>query len=408
MRTQCLSTSPGPLHIEFDHACEGALVTGADYRALGIVRSLGRRKIPVWVLKQDGQLVGATSRYASRSLSCPPSEDDQRQLDFLLALATREGINGWALFPTSDEAVTLIGRHHQLLRHYYRLTTPPWDVLQWGCDKRLLSSLARALGVDQPWIFCPRSHEDLATVECPFPVILKPAMRLGFNRLHRDKAWRVEDRASLLARYQKACKLLPPEMLMVQEVVPGWGESQFSYAALCQDGCPLASIVAKRTRQFPMDFGRFSTYVETVEEPQVVEPAVRLLAAMRLTGLVEIEFKRDSRDGKFKILDLNPRVWGWHTLGARAGVDFPYLAWLLVKGGPVPEVRARAGERWIRTGMDLLMAIQEILKGRLSEQLCKIAARFSGTRIPRLGRPHAGTPRPAPLREYGHWPPYQR
>src|SRR5262249_50950766 len=156
------------------------------------------RKIPVWVLKQDGQLVGATSRYASRSLSCPPSEDDQRQLDFLLALATREGINGWALFPTSDEAVTLIGRHHQLLRHYYRLTTPPWDGLRWGCDKRLLSSLARALGVDQPWTFCPRSHEELATVEYPFPVILKPAMRMGFNRLNRDKAWRVEDRASLL------------------------------------------------------------------------------------------------------------------------------------------------------------------------------------------------------------------
>src|SRR5262249_8196788 len=159
------------------------------------------------------------------------------QLDFLLALATREGINGWALFPTSDEAVTLISRHHQLLRHYYRLTTPPWDRLQWGCDKRLLSKLARTVGVDQPWTFCPQNHEELAAVECPFPVILKPAMRLGFNRLNRDKAWRVEDRASLLARYQEACKLLPPDMLMVQELVPGWGESQFSYAALCRDGC---------------------------------------------------------------------------------------------------------------------------------------------------------------------------
>jgi len=141
----------------------------------------------------------------------------------------------------------------------------------------------------------------------------------------------------LLARYDEACKLVAPEMLMVQEVLPGWGESQFSYAALCRDGCPLASIVARRTRQFPMDFGRFSTYVETVEEPQVVELGVRFLAAMRFTGLVEIEFKRDSRDGKFKVLDMNPRVWGWHTLCGRAGVDFPYLTWLLVRGEPVPE-----------------------------------------------------------------------
>ena len=365
-QTLTLSEPASTLCSKVSEACQGALVIGGDYRGLGIVRSLGRRKIPVWVLEHDGQRVGATSRYALRSLSCPPSEDDQRQLDFLVDLATREGITGWALFPTSDEAVTLVARHHQLLGYYYRLTTPPWDALKWGCDKRLLSSLAKALDIAQPWTFCPRSRHEIATLECPFPVILKPAMRLGFNRLNRDKAWRVEDRASLLAGYEEACELVDPEMLMVQEVLPGWGESQFSYAAVCRDGLPLASIVARRTRQFPMDFGRFSTYVETVEEPLVVEPAVRLLSALRLTGLVEVEFKRDSRDGKFKVLDLNPRVWGWHTLGARAGVDFPYLAWLLVNGEAVPEVRARAGERWIRMGADLAMAVHEILNGRLS------------------------------------------
>src|SRR5438309_7961024 len=71
-------------------ACEGALVTGADYRGLGIVRSLGRQGIPVWVLKQDGQLLGAASRYACRSLACPPWEDDRKQLDFLLDLSIRD------------------------------------------------------------------------------------------------------------------------------------------------------------------------------------------------------------------------------------------------------------------------------------------------------------------------------
>src|SRR6266403_5490607 len=132
----------------------GALIMGADYRGLGIVRSLGRRGIPVWVLKQDGQLLGAASRYASRSLACPPWEDDRKQLDFLRDLSIREGLTGWALFPTSDESVTLIARHHQLLAESYRLTTLPWDVLSWGCDKRLLSRLAQDLGVDQPWTFC--------------------------------------------------------------------------------------------------------------------------------------------------------------------------------------------------------------------------------------------------------------
>src|SRR5207244_9121194 len=206
----------------------GAIVMGADYRGLGIVRSLGRRGIPVWVLKQDGLMLGAASRYASRSLSSPSSDDSRKLLDFLVDLAVKEGVAGWAVFPTSDETVTLIARHLHLLSEYYGLTTPPWRVLRWGCDKRLLYRLAQDLGVDRPWTFCPRNRDELAALECPFPVILKPAMRLGFNRLTRDKAWRVENRASLLARYDEACKLLAPEMLMVQELLPGGGESQFS------------------------------------------------------------------------------------------------------------------------------------------------------------------------------------
>ena len=155
-------------------------------------------------------------------------------------------------------------------------------------------------------------------------------------------------------------------MIIVQEVVPGWGEAQFSYAALFKNGRPAASVVARRVRQFPMDYGRFSTYVETVDEPQVAESAARLLAQIDFTGIAEVEFKRDIRDGQYKLLDVNPRVWGWHTLCQRAGVDFPHLLWLLVKGEPLPEVRGRAGERWMRFSADLPMAISEIFKGRLS------------------------------------------
>jgi predicted ATP-grasp superfamily ATP-dependent carboligase len=292
--------------------------------------------------------------------------DGRRQLDFLLDLAVREKLEGWALFPTDDEDVVLFARHHELLSQHYRLTTQAWDIIRWVCDKRLLYQLAQDLTLDQPWTFSPRNRAELASLECPFPVILKPAMRLGFNRLSADKAWRFEDRASLLAGYDEACTMMDPELLIIQEVVPGWGEAQFSFAALCKDGSPLASVVARRTRQFPMDFGRFSTYVETIEEPRVVEPALRLLAATRITGLVEVEFKRDPRNDQFLLLDVNPRVWGWHTLSKRAGVDFPYLLWRFVTGQSVPEVQGRSGQRWMRMATDVPMAIQEILNGRLS------------------------------------------
>jgi len=158
--------------------------------------------------------------------------------------------------------------------------------------------------------------------------------------------------------------------------VPGGGEGQFSYAALCQDGHPLASVVARRTRQYPMDFGRASTFVETVDEPGVVEPAVRLLAALRFTGLVEVEFKQDPRDGRYKLLDVNPRIWGWISLCGRAGVDFPYLLWLLICRDAVPGMRGAIGVKWMRMSTDLPIAVQEMMRGRLS--LLTYARSFRG------------------------------
>ena len=352
-------------HLECSLGTAGALLMGADYRALGVARSLGRRGIPVWVVKQGGHLVAATSRYVRRRVSWP-EVDDPGRIEFLLDLSSKHALRSWLLFPTDDYTVALVARYHRALASHFQLTVPPWDQLQWVCDKRLLHCLAQRLGIHQPWTFCPSTREELAVIDGPFPLILKPALRKRPTSLAIPKAWRVENRESLLARYEEVTSLVPAENLVIQEIVPGGGEAQFSYAALCKEGIPLASIVARRTRQFPRDFGQFSTYVETVDQPGIVEPAERLLAATGFTGLVEVEFKRDPRNGQFKILDVNPRVWGWHTLSKRAGVDFPYLLWLLVRGEPVPEIRGSAGKRWMLMSADLRAAAEEILSGRLS------------------------------------------
>ena len=339
---------------------------GADYRALGIVRSLGRRRIPVWVIKQGGHLVAAASRYVCRRIAPWPEGDDAQKIDFLLDLSVKNGLKGWLLIPTDDYAVNLASVYHELLSKQYRVTVPTWEKLQWACDKRQLHKLAQKLGVDEPWTSCVPKKEELARFDCPFPVILKPAIRLKPTSLAIPKAWRADNRHELLARLEEASSFIPPENLILQEMIPGGGETQFSYAALCKDGFPLASIVARRLRQYPKDFGQFSTFVETIDEPQVVAASERLLAAARFTGLAEVEFKRDSRDGRFKVLDVNPRVWGWHTLSVRAGVDFSYLLWLLTKGEAVPRLQARAGERWIHGSADLRVALGEILNGGFS------------------------------------------
>jgi D-aspartate ligase len=345
--------------------CTAALVMGTNYRALGLVRCLGRRGIPVWVLETDPHMLARFSRYTERSLPWPAG-DDRTQIDYLLSIALTHQLEGALLFPTDDEGATLVARNHEELSQRFNLTTPPWDELQWACNKKLMYQMAQSLDLHQPLTFFPRDRAELLVLNCPFPAVVKPAMRIEANQLTVDKAWLVLDRESLLRRYDEACSLLSSDLIMIQEFLPGWGEAQFSYVALCDGGDPLASVTARRTRQVPMDFGRFSSFVETVEEPRVVEPAIRLLNALCYTGLVEVEFKRDPRDGEYKLLDINTRVWGWHTLCGRAGVDFPYLVWLMTQGEPVPELHAQTGVRWARLGADLYTAFREVVRGRLS------------------------------------------
>src|SRR5271168_2607550 len=96
-------------HIEFSRAslpgqqrpCPGALVMGANYRALAVVRSLGRRGIPVWVLNQDSHMLARLSRYTRRSLPWPTG-DHNTQAEHLLWLAAKYQLGGAMLLPTDD------------------------------------------------------------------------------------------------------------------------------------------------------------------------------------------------------------------------------------------------------------------------------------------------------------------
>lgn len=343
---------------------KGALVLGADYRGLGVVRSLGRHGVRVWVLKEAEEPLGAISRFAERSLAWPEGGADAR-VAFLVELAERHDLAGWALFPTADETAALLARHHEALAEWYTHTSPAWNSVRWAYDKRLTYELADRVGVPAPRTVRPLGADAAAIVDIPFPAVLKPAIKDSFNPLTVAKAWRVDSREELAERYREAAALMDPATLMVQELIPGGGESQFSFASLCVEGEPLAYLTARRTRQYPADFGRASTFVETLDMPEIVEPSCRLLREIRFTGLIEVEYKRDPRDGVLKLLDMNPRVWGWHTLCGRAGVDFPHLLWLHVCGEPVPQTRPRAGVGWLRLTTDTPTAVKELLGGRL-------------------------------------------
>jgi predicted ATP-grasp superfamily ATP-dependent carboligase len=153
---------------------------------------------------------------------------------------------------------------------------------------------------------------------------------------------------------------------MVQELIPGDGTAQLSVAAFCRGGRFLVAMTARRRRQYPVDFGLSSCFVEAVHLPELVGPAEALIELMGLSGMVEIEFKRDPRDGLPKLLDVNCRAWGWHSLCQSCGVDFPYIAFREAIGEPLPECRVRYGHRWRRLVTDLPAAYTEMRRGVLS------------------------------------------
>jgi predicted ATP-grasp superfamily ATP-dependent carboligase len=351
-----------PQHVD-PQSLPGALIIGGAHVSVAIARSLGRHGIPVWLMANHP--IATYSRYVRRSVPWPGA-DHPDGISSILDLAKRYGLHGWVLIATGDQDMGMVAKNHALFAQHFRVATPDWDTVQWAYDKRLTYRRAEALGIDFPRSFDLNGVDDVERLDCRFPVVLKPAIRDGGDEFTLAKAWKAEDRSQLLSLYQRASALVGNDAIIVQEWIPGGGEAQFSYAALCERGEPIVSLTARRRRQHPIDFGRSSTYVESIEQSRVEELARRFLKSINYTGVIEIEFKFDRRDGQHKLLDVNGRFWAWNGLGALAGVDFPYLAWRQALGQAVAPCRGRPGVAWMHASRDIVAAYQEFTRGDLT------------------------------------------
>jgi D-aspartate ligase len=343
----------------------GAVVIGGDYQGLATARSLGRRGIAVLVL-DDEPSIAALSRHVRHRLRVPALRSEQDTVAALRRAAARHRTDGWLLFPTRDETVAAIARRGAELAGLFRLTTPSWAAVRCAWDKRETYRRAAALGVPVPRTWLP-AVEGLDAIDGPGPFVVKPAIKEHFFYATGAKAWRADSRSELERRVREASALIGEEEVVVQELVPGGGEAQLAYCCFFKDGASRAAMTVQRLRQHPSEFGRASTYVRTVSDAGLAEPSQRFLRDIGHYGLAELEYKRDSRDGVPKLLDVNPRTWGYHGLGQRAGVDFPAHVYADQLGLPAPDSgRARPGVRWVRLATDLPTAALELARGGLS------------------------------------------
>jgi predicted ATP-grasp superfamily ATP-dependent carboligase len=343
----------------------GAVVIGGDYQGLGIVRSLGRRGVDVLVV-DDERSIARHSRFTTAAVRVGELRDEQATVQTLLELGERHALDGWVVFPTREETVAALSRYRERLTPRFRIPTPPWDVVQWAWDKRKTYEIAAELGIATPRTWLVGSAAELDAVDGEPPFAVKPAIKERFIYATGDKAWRADTRAELEQRFREAAQVVGAGEVIVQELIPGGGETQLAYCAFFRDGRAAASMVVNRLRQHPPLFGRASTFVQTIERPELEEVSERLLRRIGYYGLVELEYKHDVRDGQTKLLDINARTWGYHSLGQRAGVDFPYLLYADQLSLPAPDgARARAGVSWIRLATDVPTALALAAQGAL-------------------------------------------
>jgi D-aspartate ligase len=330
----------------------GAVVIGGEHPGLGIARSLGRRGIPIIVI-DDQHSVSQFSKYVDRVVRVKDLRDEQKTVDSVMEVGQRYGLKGWVLYPTRDETVAAFSRHRDRLAKFFRVTTAGWDTVRWAWNKKNTYDRARELGIPVPHTYNPGTEAELAELYNHLPLAIKPAVKENFFYATGAKAWRAETPDQLNSLYRKAIRQVKAEEILIQEIIPGDGQRQYSYCAFFRDGKAHSTLVARRMRQHPREFGRAATYVETIDLPEIEELSERFLKAIDYYGLVEVEFKQDPRDGQFKLLDVNARTWGFHSLGGPAGVDFPYLLYSDQLGKQIEHARAKAGVGWLRVVTDL-------------------------------------------------------
>jgi D-aspartate ligase len=302
---------------------------------LAAIRSLGRAGIPVLAVDHRPSALGFRSRYARAVPSPDPVIDSEA---FVEVLAGQEpGV----LLPTHDPPLNAVARHADRLDGF-RFPFPGWDVLERIQDKRGQLEAAAGAGVDIPQTGHPGSATEAraAADELGYPVLVKPADPVGFKRRFERQAFRAETGAEVERAYGDAEEFRP----MVQELIPGGDDELYTLGSyLRADGEPLGLFSGRKLKQVPPLVGTCRVG-ESVWVQDVVDAGLRLLRALGFHGISQVEFKRDPRDGRFKLMEVNPRLWQWHGLAAACGVDLPLIAYRDLAGEEVPPASMN-GER---------------------------------------------------------------
>jgi predicted ATP-grasp superfamily ATP-dependent carboligase len=342
-----------------------AIVLGGYVAGLGVMRDIGVMGIPtvaVWNTKQE---VARICRYAGIRLKAPhPERAEEDYIDLLVGLAERT--EGGLLVPTSDPTLGVVARHKELLERYYDVACVDWEIAKWFLDKGHTYDLARRLGIGTPRTIEFGSARELeaAAKGLAYPCVVKPRHSHRYFERFGSKMAMARTHNELMKSWKEATEL--GLEVLVQEFIPGDDTHGVNYNAYICDGRPAVECTAQKLRLSPPQIG-FPRVVVSTQIPEVIEPSRRLLSAVGFHGFANVEFKKDARDGTYKLMEVNGRHNNSGLLSVRAGVNFPWIMYRhLVQGEPPPTGLAQKnGIYWISVPSDPVRSVGELRKGQL-------------------------------------------
>ncbi len=359
-----------------------------DACGLDIIRDLGRHGVPVAAMDPDPGALGLRSRYAT-GLVCPDPLDDEEAFLVFLEEFGRSLPRPAVVFPSHDEYVWPLSRHAERLEPSFIVPFSPWEVMQRVHDKRAQFEAASGSGVDTPKTVFVESGEDLAAAagEVPFPAVLKPVDSLAFTLRFGRHIIDVDSPAELRRVYDKVDDL---GLLMLQERVPGGEEELWTVGSyLDAQSRPLAVFCGHKLRQYPHSGGSCLAGVSAWDQ-HLVDAALRLLQKLRFHGVSQVEFKRDPRDGRYCLMEVNARHWKWHGLATASGVNLSLAAYRDATRDPYLAPRQTDGVKWIVANTDVPLAILEI--ARRERSVGDYLRSLRGTRMDGLHSLHDPVP----------------
>lgn len=343
----------------------GVMVIGGGVaNALGVVRAFGRRGMPVLFVNSDRRHPARYSRSVDRRLVCPdPNESEMQFVDFLRDVAKRSR-DRYMIIPAGDAEVIALSKHKEELQHSYLLPLPSFEVIEKLVNKKEFYKLLDQMSVQHPRTYFPEDISELELIgrDIGYPYIVKPAHSHLFRKRFRTKCFLINSYQELTRAIEK----LRDEKLEVvlQEIVPG--KDIYMFCAFFNNRSePIAVCGYDKLRQYPPDFGSGSLCKSRWRQVPI-DSAIRVLKGIGYQGMAAPEFKKDPRDGEYKLLEINARTVLQSSLPPRCGVDVEYIAYLDTigqygGGTTLP----KEGILWMDEISDLLSCIMQLKAGRL-------------------------------------------